>query len=75
MQKTLTGRRVLNLESLGAKVIKTGPNWTFLNTDGLRVEYGKVEGFFNKMARAKGYGWISAVGSRSEGSGRRGTPI
>ena len=47
----------------------------FLNTAGLRVEYGKVEGLFNKMARAKGYGWISAVGSRSEGSGRKGTPI
>ena len=46
-----------------------------MKTDGLRVEYGKVEGLFNKMARAKGYGWISAVGSRSEGSGRRGTPI
>ena len=49
-----------------------------MNTDGLRVEYGKVEGLFNKMARAKGYGWISAVGSRSRGSdlkGARSNPV
>ena len=49
-----------------------------MNTDGLRVEYGKVEGLFNKMARAKGYGWISAVGSRSGGSdlkGARSNPV
>ena len=39
----------------------------FLKAPGLRVEYGKVGGLFNKMARAKGYGWISAVGSRSGG--------
>ena len=46
-----------------------------MNKDGLRVEYGKVEGLFNKMAKAKGYGQMSAIGSRSGGSARRVTRL
>ena len=38
-----------------------------MNTAGPRVDSRKDEGLFNKMARAKGYGWISAVGSGSGG--------
>ena len=39
-----------------------------MNTEGLRVEYGKVEGLFRKSGKPKGYGWISAVGSPFGGS-------
>ena len=39
-----------------------------MNTKGLRVEYGKVEGLFRKSGKPKGYGWISAVGSPFGGS-------
>ena len=40
-----------------------------MNTEGLRVEYGKVEGLFRKSGKPKGYGWISAIGSPFGGSG------
>ena len=38
-----------------------------LNCSGPRVDSRKDEGLFNKMARPNQYGWLAAVGSRSEG--------
>ena len=45
----------------------------FLNKGGPRVESQKAQGLFSKNARLKRYAQISAVGSRSGGSARRGT--
>jgi len=44
----------------------------FLNRLGRRVYFKEVGGLFSKRAGLKRYLRISAIGSRSEGSGRRG---
>ena len=50
--------------------------WTkkeiFLNRLGLRVEYRKLQGLFNKNGSPKGYARIRAVGSGSSGWERSG---
>ena len=52
-------------------------NWAwlelFLSRLGRRVYFKQAGGLFSKRAGMKRYLRISAVGSRSEGSGRRGT--
>ena len=42
---------------------------------GLRVDFRETQGLFSKYARANRYAQISAVGSRSGGSARRGTRL
>jgi hypothetical protein len=37
-----------------------------LNSAGLRFDFGKTQGLFNKIARPKGYLLIWTVGSRSD---------
>ena len=39
----------------------------FLKREGLRVHFQERRGLFSKCDRPKGYGWISAVGSGSDG--------
>ena len=44
----------------------------YLDTAGLRVNLRKPQGLFNKISRPNRYPYISAVGSRSRGSGLMG---
>ena len=39
-----------------------------MNKAGLRVDFKERRGLFSKSDKPKGYGWISAVGSQSNGS-------